>query len=322
MQQPQLQNTIVYEIGSQTPTPIPSPINKKQPLEEQFIELTQYPIPREAQRYPKPSSYIYSYQSPTQIHDIITTNLLSLVPNIDIGCQMEIPPEQLKTWIAKTKEYADSINQDFQKKCDIKLQKLLNIEEQRQQCQVLNMEYFNRLPEDIIKYIYSYLSPEVNIQLLKARYPNLANNLMKLKVPQIKQLTESIRINYYNKVIQTLYQKNRARCLPKGFFMRFGFHNKQYSIDTIYKLLGSYETAVAHTPSDYRYFQKKSLKIIKTLIYVARTKKVLDKPYAPELEQQKAVLVTAPSIKQPTKEKHLLLIHKYNKKYKNNNKIN
>jgi hypothetical protein len=66
--------------------------------------------------------------------------------------------------------------------------------------------------------------------------------------------------------------------------MRFGFNNKQNCIDNINKMIGTYETAVAHTPADYRYFQKKSLQILKTMIYVAKKKKVLDKPYAPELE--------------------------------------
>lgn len=301
MQNQELHNTIIYVIGSQTPKSIPSPIINKSFLEQQFIELMQYPIPKEAQRYPKPSSStIYNYQSPTQIHDILYANLISLVPNIDIGCQMEMDPEQLKLWIEQTKEYAENLNKDFQNKCNKKLQKILRIEQQKQKCQVLNMDYFNQLPEDIIKHIHKYLTPEINIQLMKARYPNLYANLMKLKVPQIKNLTESIRKNFYSQIMQQLYKNNRARCLPKGFYMRFGFHNKQHSIDTIYKLLGSFENAVAHTPGDYIYFQKKSLRIIKTLIYVAKTKKVLEKPYAPELEK---IVPASESNKKSTKNK-------------------
>ena len=254
-----------------------------------FNVLMNYPIPREAQRYPKPSNPellgYNTFQSPSQIHDIITVNLTSLVPNIHIGYQMSIPGDDLIEWIKKTQEYANNLNKEFQEKCEKKMQQLINIEEQKSKCRVLNMDYFNRLPEDILIHIHGYLMPETRIEIIKSRYPNLHTNLMKLKVPQIKQLLESIRINHYTPVLHNLYKKNRARCLPKGFYMRFGFQNKQTAIYTIIKLLGSYEAAIAHTQGDYRYFQNKSLQILKTMIYVAKKKRVLDSPYAPELEK-------------------------------------
>ena len=77
---------------------------------------------------------------------------------------------------------------------------------------------------------------------------------------------------------------NRLKCLPAGFYMRFGLTKKQNFLDNIEKFMGTCERAVAHSESDYRYFQRKTLRILRSLVYVAKRKNVLDKPYAPELE--------------------------------------
>jgi hypothetical protein len=138
-----------------------------------FNTIMNYPIPREAQRYPKPSNPellgYNTFQSPSQIHDIITVNLTSLVPNIHIGYQMEIPANDLIEWIKKTQEYANNLNKEFQEKCEKKMQQLINIEEQTGKCKVLNMDNFNRLPEDILIHIHGYLMPETRIEIIKSR---------------------------------------------------------------------------------------------------------------------------------------------------------
>jgi len=248
---------------------------KRIPVTEYYFnKLIKYPIPRDVTRSTKVRTNSFL------IHDTIHTNLLSLVPNIDIGYQQNLDSNELISWIMKTKEYAEALNKDLQKKCDIKLEKVKKIEEQKEKSKVLNMELVNILPEDIIRYMYEFLLPETKIILFRARYPNLETNIMKLKVPVLKKLIECIRKNYYSPIFFT----NNGRCLPKGFFMNFGFSNKKTCINNLNKLIGTYESAVAYSPGEYRYFQKLTLKIIRTLVYAAKMKKVLDKPYAPELE--------------------------------------
>jgi len=66
--------------------------------------------------------------------------------------------------------------------------------------------------------------------------------------------------------------------------MTFSYVRKDITMEKINKFIGTCETAVAHTPQDYKYFQKKALKLMRALVYVAKRKQVLDKPYAPELE--------------------------------------
>jgi len=274
-----MQNTLI-------PT---TPPKKRIPMTEYlFHKLQQYPIPKEAIRYPKTNtqdgSFYYNTTNPTQIHDIIIANIGSLIPNIDIGYQMEKDRDELINWINNAKEYMYAVNRDFQQKCDAKLTKLIKIEEQKEKSRVLNMDLVNKLPEDMIKEIYEYLLPETKILLFRARYPNINTCIMKLKNKELKKMSDNICRRYYNPVIETMYKYNRTRCLPVGFHMKFGFINKKTCIYNINKLIGTYQSAIPHTPSDYRYFQKKTLKIIQSLIYCAKKYKVLDKAYAPELE--------------------------------------
>jgi hypothetical protein len=215
---------------------------------------------------------------------------------------MNMDSSSLTNWITLSKEYIAAINKDFIKKCDIKLERIKNIEEHKQRSKVFNMENINRLPEDIIRHIYQYLMPETRIKLVRARYPNLDTNIMKLKVSDLKKLSKNISINYYQTTIDNMHRNGTVKCLPKNFYLRFTFTNKKTCIDNLNKLIGTYENAVAHTPYDYRYFQKKTLRILKSLVYICKQKGVLDNPYAPELEIPK-------TIKKPRKKRLPKVLH-------------
>lgn len=262
------------------------PLKKRPPSAEQIYKnLVTFPISKEVSRYPR--------QTDTTIqpafHNLLQTNLDLLVPNIDIGYQMSMDSNQMFEWILTAKEYVNKLTEDFQQKCDKKSQKILAIEERNQRSKTFKMEPMDRLPEDIIRYIYEFLLPETRIQIFRARYPNLDANIMKLKVPYLKALLKNIETKIYTPMMNNLYKYNRYRCLPPGFYMRFGYVHKEDCMNKINKFIGTCETAVAHSPSDYRYFQRKALKMLKALVYVAKRKQVLDKPYAPELEAPKPV---------------------------------
>ena len=268
------------------PTSKKLPLKKRPPSSEQIYKnLVTFPISKEVSRYPR--------QTDTTIqpafHNLLQTNLDLLVPNIDIGYQMSMDSNQMFEWILTAKEYVNKLNEDFQQKCDKKSQKLLAIEERTQRSKNFRMEPMDRLPEDMVRYIYEFLLPETRIQIFRARYPNLDANIMKLKVPYLKALLKNIETKTYTPMMNSLYKYNRNRCLPIGFYMRFGYVHKEDCMNKINKFIGTCETAVAHNPSDYRYFQKKALKMMMALIYLAKRKQVLDKPYAPELEPVKPV---------------------------------
>jgi hypothetical protein len=245
-----------------------------------FAELATYPIPKDVIRYTKTTDTTIR----PAFHDLISQNLTALVPNLNIGMQMNMSTDQLMDWIEKTKEYGEQLVTEFHKQCENRLKKLIKIEESKERARALDMRKLDRLPEDIIRYIHEYLFPETRRVLLLARYPNLYNNVIKLKNPVLKKLMERIRTTCYDPMMNGLYRNNRTRCLPVGFYLTFGFSNKKGFIDCIDKFIGTCIGAVPYTPADQRYFEKKALRIVNKLVYVAKRKNVLDKPYAPELE--------------------------------------
>jgi len=261
--------------------PISLPLKKRPPSAEQLYKsLVTYPISKEVNRYPRQTDKTIQ----PAFHNLLQTNLELLVPNIDIGYQMDMENDRMFEWILTAKEYVNKLNEDFQQRCDKKSKKIIAIEEHKQRSKTFNMQSMDKLPEDIIRYIHDFLMPETRIHILRARYPNLDANIMKLKVPYLKGLLKNIETKVYTPMMNNMYKYNRYRCLPPGFYMRFGYVHKEDCINKINKFIGTCETAVAHSPSDYRYFQNKALKLLRALVYIAKRKQVLDKPYAPELE--------------------------------------
>ena len=267
------------------------PLKKRPPTSEQLYKsLVTYPITKEVNRFPKQTEKTID----PPFHLLLQTNLDLLVPNIDVGYQMDMERDRMFEWIITAKEYVNKLNEEFQQRCNKKTQKIIDVEQHKERTKTFDMKTMDRLPEDIIRYIHDFLMPETRIQLLRARYPNLDANIMKLKVPILKGLLKNIETKIYTPMMNTLYKYNRHRCLPKGFYIRFGYLHKPDCMNKINKFIGTCETAVAHSPSDYRYFQRKALRMLKALVYLAKRKQVLDKPYAPELEPP-------PQVKKPRK---------------------
>jgi hypothetical protein len=246
-----------------------------------YETLSQYPIIKEPVRYPKRKNPIDATTTP---HHMITSNLENLVPNLTIGYQMNMEANQLIEWVNASKNYVEKINKDFQEKCERRVNKIIRIEENKEHAKKLDMNKLDQLPEDIIRYIHEFLLPETRIILLRAKYPNLNANIMKLRLPQLKNFSANMQIKIYNPMMRYIDKTDRRRCLPNGFYAKFGVTRKQDFLNNIEKFMGTCERAVAYSESDHRYFQRKTLRILRALIYVAKRKNVLDKPYAPELE--------------------------------------
>lgn len=239
--------------------------------------LTRYPILEKPIRYPK-----IDLDSILSIHDMIYANTELLIPNIDIGYhqhknnQEKYTVEELKNWVVSAKQYGELMNIDLQNKCDQQMKKLLNIENQKEQCKKLKMDNINKLPEDIVREIYSFLLPETRIILMLAKYPDYAEALQKLSVLQIKKfISFVIQANYCLPLYHTNSGRAKLSCLTPNFTIQTTFKNKQQFIIQLNKLINEFRNAIPKSPDDHRYFQKKVLQLLRTIVYLGyyRTKK-------------------------------------------------
>lgn len=240
--------------------------------------LTHYPIFEKPIRYPK-----IDLDSMLSIHDMIYVNTELLIPNIDIGYhqqnyyQDKYTVEDLKNWVVSAKQYGELMNIDLQNKCDQQMKKLLNIENQKEQCKKLKMDNITKLSEDIVREIYSFLLPETRIILMLAKYPDYAEALQKLSVHQIKKfISFVIQANYCMPLYHTNSGRAKLSCLTTNFTIQTTFKNKQQFIIQLNKLINEFRNAIPKSPDDHRYFQKKVLQLLRTVVYLGyyRTKKV------------------------------------------------
>ena len=139
------------------------------------------------------------------------------------------------------------------------------------------MDNIAKLPEDIVREIYSFLLPETRIILMLAKYPAYAEALQKLSVQQIKKfISFVIQANYCMPLYHTNSGRAKLTCLTTNFTIQTTFKNKQQFIIQLNKLINEFRNAIPKSPDDHRYFQKKVLQLLRTVVYLGyyRTKKV------------------------------------------------
>jgi len=235
-----------------------------------FEKLSLYPNPSLAIRYPKPYICTASrYDS--SIHDVIYANMNAIVPNIDIGYHSKtFTPTKLREWIKSTKTYYSEINNIFQKKCDDQLAKLNRIEDQKQRCNNFDITQIQKLPEEIVLCIRQYLLPESRIDELLATYPNYVGTLQKMSVNRLRKLYMSGIYNpYYLHFQLSTPNRDRIKCIQPRLELKTGFKNRAHCSGEIKKVFDAYRNAIPHTPEDHIYFQKKALKILQAIVYIA-----------------------------------------------------
>lgn len=231
-----------------------------------FKNLLKYPIPRCPERYPKKTD-----GGITEIHDMIYSNFMLLVPNIDIGYHKQTySSNQLRDWVAKSRAYSNEINYIFQNKCGKMIKELDAAEQQKKKCMELDMANIDKLPEDSIKIIYSYLTPETKIQFLLAKYNNLFDDLLKLKVINMKNYFDQIYKNYYKNVMNKTYSNHfgEIQCIPRKYEIRTSFENKNKFKEKIQTMISTYRGVVPTNKTIYTYFQTLAYKMILSIIYV------------------------------------------------------
>jgi hypothetical protein len=238
--------------------------------QNEFERLSIYPTPIAAVRYPKPQVFSRSRYN-SSIHDMIYANMAEIVPNIDIGYHVQtFTPANLAEWVNSTKTYYNTMNNLFQKKCDDQLAKLNRIEDHKIKCASLDMSRINRLPEDIVLYIRQFLLPESRIDELLAKYPDYIDTLKKMSVAKLRKLfMRGIYTPYYLQIITSSQNRERIKCIQPTLIIRSAFKNRTHCANEIRRIFEACRNAIPNTPEEHIYFQKKTLKILQVIVYVA-----------------------------------------------------
>jgi hypothetical protein len=228
---------------------------KNQPI---FNKPNRYPID-ESQQFVRGGTY----------HELITVNLMSLVPNIDMGYHNNMNYQDMVEWIDKAETYSYRIHHYFQMQCLKQHTRLTQIEEHRVRSQALNVTIVEKLPDDIIRIIHDFLLPETKIELLLARYPMYQTYLRnRLNTKQLTQLQIIIFDRFYNTIncnqLLCILNPNQERL----FKSRPTYKNKILTMTNIGRLLEVLRTAKPNTQENHRYFQTSSLKLVKLMIYL------------------------------------------------------
>ena len=280
--------------SSQTPT---------EKLIKRYETLKKYPNINPPNRYPKTykpltdrNRFIVEY------HDLIFANAVSLIPNIDIGYQHNMKPQELERWITNAKSYFKSITKYLNEKCDEQYKHYLEIEKQKASSTKLNMENIESLPDELIHKIHSYLLPETRIILLTANYPDYMKSILKQNNAKLKKILHNVIDKRYHKEI---YKSAEHRnCFPSSLDLRFTFKNKE-SFDIITnRLLETFVTAPAKTPELYQYFQKVALRLVQFLVYngAYQERPPPAKPTKPTKQAKQAKKPAKKSTKKSTKQ--------------------
>jgi hypothetical protein len=237
--------------------------------------LKTYPIQNEPIRYPKSIMDQENRRDISSMNDLLVTNMMALVPNIDIGIHKNSYSENdLTKWIQMTKLYFNNLNILVQKKCDNEMQKLKGIEDLKIKTKVLDLNKVDQLPEDIIRYIYGFLTPESRMDILLCKYPNYITDLQQLTNNHLKiYLRSGIYENYIRPIYSyTSINRHRAKCLQKEIRIAITFTNKKNYTDQIQMVFDEYKRAIPRTPDDNFYFKSGALRLLQSIIYIGQYK--------------------------------------------------
>jgi hypothetical protein len=253
-----------------------------------FLELQHYPIPKEPIRYPRNTDLTetnYAYKS--TFHDLIHINMRALVPNIEMGYYYNHPTQEIEEWIKKTKDYIDLLRRNIKKKCDVQMCKLIRLRQLEQRTKDLDVARFDKLPEDIIRYIHEFLMPETKITLLLARYPIYPKTLEKITSENLKKYLHHINGTYRQTVFEyDLRQPDRRSCITniKPFYLSYS--KKQDAIKQITELFDTIRNAIPKTQEFHRYYQNYALRLLQSMIYVGNKTSLRKNPKRPRQQTE------------------------------------
>lgn len=242
--------------------------NLERTCRKNYEKIANYPKESEIIRYPKVTK-----GKQVTFHDIITENMKTLIPNIDLGKCNNYSEVEIETWINNTKEYMYSINNMLQNKCNKQLNKLKAIQEHRARSESFDMEKMERLPEDMIRCIYEFLMPETRMALLLVRYPFYMDSLHRITAKNLKTYLACIEKNYVKHAIRYNDKyPDRYSCLIDKPLFYSSFTKKDNAFHQIQEVFHALCNAIPKTPSLHRYFQRKAFRLLRSLIYISMYK--------------------------------------------------
>jgi hypothetical protein len=163
----------------------------------------------------------------------------------------------------------NELHENMRNKCDIQVSKLNAIKKQQINCQNLDMQRVANLPDDLIRYIHEFLLPETRIQMLICKYPIGFNHLNRITCVNLKKYLACVHKKYVKPAL--CYNSKfpeRYTCVESytGFSGRFT--RKEDGLIKLSNIFDTLRNAIPKTPSFHRYFQKKALKFLLSIIYI------------------------------------------------------
>jgi len=229
-----------------------------------YNTIESYPKPCQPIRYPPKAS-----PEGTSFHDLIISNLNSLVPNVDMALHSGYDHVGTELWIQKINCYVNELHVNFRNKCDIQISKLKAIKQQEENCRNLNMQRVANLPDDLIRYIHEFLLPETRIQMLIEKYPLYMQNLNRITSVNLKKYLECVHKKYVIAAM-SYYSKcpERHTCIVGFQGFSKNFTKKEIGLQQLSNVFDALRNAIPKKTRYHRYFQKKALRFLLSIIYI------------------------------------------------------
>lgn len=129
----------------------------------------------------------------------ICQNLFILCPDVDYELSRNKSIKDIVGWLRKYNNYGMLLFDQYKERLDLETGLIINNINLIEKINKFDMNNMNRLPEDILNMIWSYLpQKEKGICILESEWSDCSDRLMKLKQKDLVNLSNNMRI-YYNK---------------------------------------------------------------------------------------------------------------------------
>lgn len=212
-----------------------------------------------SQKYPIRYVSKRRYNTET-IHDIIHTNIQTLIPNIKEQFNDGIRSQKLTNWLTLSQKYIVALNDEYIKQCKQQrhyLSQIIQLELRNKEFDICKTQ---KLPGDIIQYIYQYLPYDVKRDLLIAKYPDIWTDLKKKNGKFLKRLKGVVDDKYYRPAFRRYYMDN-------VYFGR-SHKNKDDTIKDIIRVFTGLCNMKLKRVPDIQYISKLSFDMIYSIIYL------------------------------------------------------
>ena len=247
-----------------------------------YNSVVRYPIPTKPILY-RPTNlteHRIPYRAAT-IDDIIQYNVMSLVPNIELGVfkqdsftsNDDDSIEELRTWLTNSEIYMDCLQTKYMEACSHQRKLLGGIIRQKKGCAALNMQYLSRMPLDLRRYIHSFLLPETRILLYLDKYPDLGTSIKKNPNSYLKPFYRNlVQKKYCGNIVGHRFNNfsNYSRSISGDFSIKTNHLNKNEYVEEMDKLLDALRKVPPITNESYDFFQRRALGLLKQMVYIGK----------------------------------------------------